>query len=87
MQKCNRRETMIILLGGLACLGGCSTQTGFKKPALPENCYWVELKYAWFCLDLEVKPRPEDQPQPFQLPTPTLPDQGNPPEEQKEGRL
>jgi hypothetical protein len=56
MRKRSRRETMVILLGGLACLGGCSTQTGLKKPALPENCYWVEFKYAWFCLDLEVKP-------------------------------
>jgi hypothetical protein len=62
MQKCNRREAMVILLGGMACLGGCSTQTGFKKPTLPENCYWVEFKYAWFCIDYDVQPGDLDPP-------------------------
>jgi hypothetical protein len=53
MQKCSRREAMILLLGGVACLVGCQTSTGFKKPTLPENCYWVEFPYAWICFPLE----------------------------------
>jgi len=53
LKKFSRRETVNLLLGGLACLGGCTTQSGFKKPSLPENCYWVEFPYAWICLPLE----------------------------------
>jgi hypothetical protein len=74
MQKCSRREAMIILLGGMTCLGGCSTQTGFKKPTLPENCYWVEFKYAWFCLNDEVILGPS-------IPPRGLPPTGTPPSE------
>lgn len=60
MQKCSRREAMIFLLGGIGCLGGCQTSTGFKTPVLPENCYWVELRYAFICLDLEAaRPVPQ----------------------------
>lgn len=76
--KVTRRKAFNLLLGGLACLGGCSAQTGLKKPALPENCYWVELKYAWFCLDLEVSPRDSTLPRPSQPPETTLPSPVNP---------
>lgn len=68
MQKCKRREALIILLGGMTCLGGCSTQSGLKKPTLPENCYWVEFKYAWFCIDLDTKPGDLPSPGPSQPP-------------------
>lgn len=54
MPKCSRCEAVIFLLGGVACLGGCQTSAGFKRPTLPENCYWVQLPYGFFCLDLDV---------------------------------
>lgn len=70
MLKNSRREAMMILLGGLACLGGCQTSSGFKKPSLPENCYWVEFPYAWLCLPLE-RPEPNKEIQP-EVPSSTL---------------
>ncbi len=69
MLKSNRRETMVLLLGGLACLGGCQTSSGFKKPSLPENCYWMEFPYAWVCLPLE-RPEPSKD-VPSGVPSPT----------------
>lgn len=62
MTKVGRREALVLLLGGAACLVGCETHSGFKKPALPENCYWVEFPYAWVCLPLSRPPDEEAQP-------------------------
>lgn len=62
MTKVTRREAVALYLGAVACLGGCETQSGFKKPTLPENCYWVEFPYAWVCLPLSRPPEKEAQP-------------------------
>lgn len=37
MQKCNRREAMIFLLGGLVASGGLSLTQG-KQTSIPEGC-------------------------------------------------
>lgn len=50
--KINRREAIMFLLGGAGCLGGCEATLGHKKPTLPENCYWLELEFAWACIPL-----------------------------------
>jgi len=59
MTKVNRRKAIALLLGGMGCLGGCETTLGFKKPVLPESCYWLEFPYAWVCFPLNEGALPE----------------------------
>lgn len=73
MTKVKHREVLVILLGAAGCLGGCETSTGFKKPALPENCYWLKLQYAWVCIPWDDGLRP-GAPAPGASTEPTTPD-------------
>ena len=50
MQKCSRREAILILLSGVGCLGGCQTPSGYR-PTLPESCVWLKFPYTWMCID------------------------------------
>jgi hypothetical protein len=54
--KVSRSNAVVFLFSVIGCLGGCVTQTGFKKPILPDDCFWVEIPNVWICFPQRKPP-------------------------------
>ncbi len=57
MKKFSRREAMIAFLsvGTASSVVGCKSLRILEELPIPvEQCVWVELKYAWACIDYDA---------------------------------